>query len=138
MAAACAQHGRSAEQTLLDLAEDIKSSRTHQSLAAGTDLNCSRLRSRAKKSHVPKKFGSLWRALKIILLHESVINNEPTHGIPTSKENLADETNRKKLMDNLKILHKAGVLKENRYFHEMKSVTVDRPWLEELQRTGNY
>ena len=65
------------------------------------------------------------RALKIILLHESVINNEPTHGIPTSKENLADETNRKKLMDNLKILHKAGVLKENQYFHEMKSVTVD-------------
>ena len=65
------------------------------------------------------------RALQYRLLHESVINDKPTHGIPTSTENLADENNRKCLMDNLKILHKEGVLKENRHFHEMKSVTVD-------------
>ena len=65
------------------------------------------------------------RALRLRLLHESVINNTPTHGIPTSTENLADEKNRKCLMDNLKILHKEGVLKKNPYFKEMNSVSVD-------------
>ena len=65
------------------------------------------------------------RALKLRLLHESVINDKPTHGIPTSTENLADENNRKCLMDNLKILHKEGVLKKNHFFNEMNSVTVD-------------
>ena len=65
------------------------------------------------------------RALKYRLLHESVINDKPTHGIPTSTENLADENNRKCLMDNLEILHKEGVLKKNPYFNEMNSVTVD-------------
>ena len=64
------------------------------------------------------------RALKLILLLESVINDKPTHGIPTSTENLADENNRKCLMDNLKILHKEGVLKKNPYFKEMNSVSV--------------
>ena len=65
------------------------------------------------------------RALKYRLLHESVINDKPTHGIPTSTENLADENNRKCLMDNLEILHKEGVLKKNPYFNEMNSVSVD-------------
>ena len=66
------------------------------------------------------------RALKlIILLLESVINNKPTHGIPTSTENLANENDRKCLMDNLHILHKEGVLKKNQYFNDMNSVTVD-------------
>ena len=65
------------------------------------------------------------RALKYRLLHESVINDKPTHGIPTSTENLADENNRKCLMDNLEILHKEGVLKKNHFFNEMNSVTVD-------------
>ena len=66
-------------------------------------------------------------ALQYRLLLESVINNKPTHGIPTSTENLADEKDRKCLMDNLKILHKEGVLKENEYFKDMYSVTVDLP-----------
>ena len=65
------------------------------------------------------------RALQYRLLLESVINDKPTHGIPTSTENLANENDRKCLMDNLKILHKAGVLKENPYFKEMNNVTVD-------------
>ena len=64
-------------------------------------------------------------ALKYRLLLESAINDKRTHGIPTSTENLANENDRKCLMDNLKILHKAGVLKENPYFSEMKSVSVD-------------
>ena len=46
------------------------------------------------------------RALKLILLLESVINDISTPGIPTSTENLADENDRKCLMYNLKILHK--------------------------------
>ena len=65
------------------------------------------------------------RALQYRLLLESVINDKPTHGIPTSTENLADENNRKCLMDNLEILHKEGVLKKNPYFNEMNSVSVD-------------
>ena len=51
-------------------------------------------------------------ALKYRLLLESVINDKPTHGIPTSTQNLAVENERKYLMDNLKILHKEGVLKK--------------------------
>ena len=65
------------------------------------------------------------RALQLRLLHESVINNKPTHGIPTSTENLADEKDRKCLMDNLHILHKEGVLKKNQFFNEMNSVTIN-------------
>ena len=53
-------------------------------------------------------------APKYRLLLESVINNKPTHGIPTSTENLADETDRKCLMDNLQIPHKEGVLRVKR------------------------
>ena len=65
-------------------------------------------------------------ALKYRLLHESVINDKPTHGIPTSTKNLlADENDRKCLMDNLEILHEEGVLKKNPYFNEMNSVSVD-------------
>ena len=66
------------------------------------------------------------RALKYRLLLESVINDKPTHGIPTSTENLANKNDRKCLMDNLHILHKEGVLKQNPYFKEMNSVSVDR------------
>ena len=68
------------------------------------------------------------RALQYRLLLESVMNDKPTHGIPTSTENLADEKDRKCLMDNLHILHKEGVLKKNPYFKEMNSVTVDLSW----------
>ena len=64
------------------------------------------------------------RALQYRLLLESVINNKPTHGIPTSTENLADEKDRKCLMENLQILHKEGVLQENKYFKEMNRVRV--------------
>ena len=49
------------------------------------------------------------RALQYRLLHESVINYKPAPGVPTSTENLADENNRKCLMDNLQILHKERV-----------------------------
>ena len=38
------------------------------------------------------------RALQYRLLLESVINDKPTHGIPTSTKSLADENDRKCLL----------------------------------------